>query len=208
MSLTILHLCSNFLLRYLPNFISVWQYSSKWKCLTSSIMAKPSNISSLQSSKGSLNASLVILKLMALWHKWHYVGFKSSTNFFSAFNDFVHTSGICHKSLKILEWDGKYTARAICIVSIVSYFVMLVIFIFKMQRVVDTNMVIMSSYSEKKNIHVIEQIDIPILQILALLGRRLDSAQTRLDLIWLDSTWLNSHRRILLIIFEEALWCE
>ena len=150
MSWTILHLCSNFLLRYLPNFISLWQYSSKWKCLTSSIMAKPSNISSLQSSKGSLNASLVILKLMALWHKWHYVGFKSSTNFFSAFNDFVHTSGICHKSLKILEWDSKYTARAICIVSIVSYFVMLVIFIFKMQRVVDTNMVITSSYSEKK----------------------------------------------------------
>ena len=100
MSLTILHLCSNFLLHYLPNFISVWQYSSKWKCLTSSIMAKPSNISSLQSSKGSLNASLVIPKLMALWHKWHCVGFKSSTNFFSAFNDFVHTSGICHKSLK------------------------------------------------------------------------------------------------------------
>ena len=65
---------------------------------------------------------------------------------------------------------------------------MLVIFIFKMQRVEDTNMVITSSYSEKKNIHVIEQIDIPILQILALLGRRLDSAQTQLSSTQLDLT--------------------
>ena len=108
---------------------------------------KPSNISSLQSSKGSLNASLVIPKLMALWHKWHCVGFKSSTNFFSTFNDFVHTSGICHKSLKILEWDGKRSTTV----------GVMLIFIFKMQRVVGTNSVIKSCYSKKKYLRVIEQ---------------------------------------------------